>query len=143
MIRAATTTDAADIARIEHRAAAHPWTEDSVRSSLIRPVSAAWVTHVHGRCVGHLLSTVVLDEAEILTVAIDPELQRQGLGRALMVYAQAEWHRRQVQRAFLEVRRQNQAARSLYTRMGWTETGVRRNYYRDGEDAVLYLLELM
>ena len=68
--------------------------------------------------------------------------QRQGLGRALMKHAQDQWRNRQVKRAFLEVRRQNQAARSLYTRMGWIETGVRRNYYRDGEDAVLYLLEL-
>ena len=86
---------------------------------------------------GFALVRTVLTEAELLTIAVLPELQNRGLGRDLM----RRWHlaaaARGAEIALLEVAADNGPARALYTRMGYTETGRRRAYYPGGADAVL------
>ena len=91
---------------------------------------------------GHLLTRVVAGEAEVLTLAIHPEAQRQGHARRLMQQAAERWTQLGVRLAFLEVRERNAAARALYCGLGWTETGVRPSYYSDGQDAVLMQVTL-
>jgi ribosomal-protein-alanine N-acetyltransferase len=81
-------------------------------------------------------------EAELLRVAVLPAARRQGLGRALLQAAEADLRRAGIQRLHLEVRSSNTAARALYEAEGWRRSGRRPRYYRDGEDAVLYLKEI-
>ncbi|MEM1342501.1 MAG: GNAT family N-acetyltransferase, partial [Pseudomonadota bacterium] len=81
-------------------------------------------------------------EAEILTLAVQPEARRQGLGRLLVqeLIAQATG----AERVFLEVAESNQAARALYAACGFEEIGRRPGYYAysDGgaEDALVMQL---
>ncbi|BDU74189.1 GNAT family N-acetyltransferase [Mesoterricola silvestris] len=77
-------------------------------------------------------------EAELLRIAVDPAYRRGGQGRALLAHCQAELERMGVTSLHLEVRVSNAPARALYEREGWVARGVRRGYYRDGEDAALY-----
>lgn len=90
---------------------------------------------------GFALGRVTLDEAELLTVAVDPAARRQGTARACLTGFEAEAARRGAARVFLEVARTNTAARALYVGAGYVEDGFRRGYYRcaDGPpvDAVL------
>lgn len=75
------------------------------------------------------LGRVVLDEAELLTLATDPGHRRQGLARALMRGWIAEAARRGAARAFLEVAADNAPALALYTACGFARAGRRRAYY--------------
>lgn len=75
------------------------------------------------------LVRVVLDEAELLTIAARPEFRRQGLARACMVHWQAIAHTRGATRAFLEVAANNSAAFSLYQSGGYETCGLRPGYY--------------
>ena len=89
---------------------------------------------------GYALWSVVpgLEEAELLRVAVAPDRRRSGLGRALLEGSEPFLKAQGVQLLLLEVRVGNSAARALYQVLGWQEVGLRRGYYRDGEDAVLY-----
>jgi len=83
------------------------------------------VTHPHG----FALLRVVLDEAEILTIAIDPAAQGQGHGAALLVSALGQAKARGAAHVFLEVAADNLPARALYARAGFHQTGLRKGYY--------------
>lgn len=90
---------------------------------------------------GFLLGRVIADEAELLTLAVDPAARRQGCGAALVATFLAEAAARGAVQAFLEVAAGNAAARALYARAGFAEVGRRRGYYRapgqPAEDAIV------
>ncbi len=86
---------------------------------------------------GMLLARHVADEAEILTVAVVPELRRQGVGFSLLQRAAAQAAEAGARILFLEVSTTNAAAQALYTRCGFTQVGLRRRYYADGSDALI------
>ena len=84
---------------------------------------------------GFVLGRALGDEAELLTIAVDPSCRRQGLGRTLLSAFEAEAERRGAASAFLEVAEDNAAALALYLGTGWAEAGRRRGYYtRVGAD---------
>jgi ribosomal-protein-alanine acetyltransferase len=83
------------------------------------------------------------DEAELRNLAVEPEYQRKGIGRALMAEAHRRLHDAGVRQVYLEARRSNVAARELYASLGYTRVLVRRGYYNQPlEDAVVWLFRL-
>lgn len=92
---------------------------------------------------GFILGRAVAGEAELLTLAVAPEARRRGLGRKLVARFVYQARLRGAEAAFLEVAEDNAAARALYARCGFAESGRRRGYYRkpDGGavDAVVML----
>lgn len=84
---------------------------------------------------GFALGRTVADEAELLTLLVDPAWRSQGAGRRLLAQFEAEAQSRGAARAFLEVAADNTAALSLYHSAGWRETGRRPGYY-EGVDAL-------
>ncbi len=83
------------------------------------------------------LNTAVA-EAELLRMAVDPGLRGHGLGRALLSACETELSRMGVTTLLLEVRVSNGPARALYEAAGWKQDGLRKAYYKNGEDAALY-----
>ena len=83
-----------------------------------------------------------IGEAELLRIAVDPALRRGGHGRDLLRHCQDRLARMGIATLHLDVRVGNAAARRFYEGEGWKEAGLRRAYYRDGEDAALYNREL-
>jgi [ribosomal protein S18]-alanine N-acetyltransferase len=136
--RALDASDAPAAAALIAGALGPSWDEATVRDELARP---------GGLCVGEgpdggplrgvLLSWVVAAELEINVVVVAEQARRSGLGRRLVEHVLSEARARGAHQAFLEVRASNVGARALYERCGFAETGVRRGYYRDGEDAIV------
>ena len=77
-------------------------------------------------------------EAELLRIGVLESARRSGIGRALLRHGQERLTRLGIQVLHLEVRVGNRAARGLYESEGWVYQGLRKGYYRDGEDAALY-----
>lgn len=77
-------------------------------------------------------------EAELLRVAVHPDARRQGLARKLLEASESFLRATGIADLYLEVRTANAPARALYEALGWQVQRVRKAYYRDGEDAVLY-----
>ena len=88
------------------------------------------------------MGRVIADEAELLTLAVHPDLQGQGLGRALLLRFQEVASQRGATEVFLEVSEQNITAINLYTSNNYTESGRRKNYYalRNGTQADALIL---
>ena len=86
---------------------------------------------------GFVLGRAVLDEAELLTIAVAEAARRQGVGQTLLSRFEAEAARRGAITAFLEVAADNAAALHLYSGASWQDAGRRRNYYGDGVDAAI------
>ena len=78
---------------------------------------------------GFILIRTVADEAEILTLAVAPQVRRRGVGRALVEAAALEAARRGARSFFLEVAEDNPAALALYESVDFHAVGLRRAYY--------------
>lgn len=102
-----------------------PWSEAGIAATIASPFSFALI-----RDTGFLLGQVVVGEAELITIAVDPVARRLGTGRALVDAFLTEARTRGAEVAFLEVAETNTAARALYTAAGFTQTGRRKGYYR-------------
>lgn len=91
---------------------------------------------------GFLLGRSIAGEAELLTLAVDPQARRAGTGRALVAGFAGRAAETGAGTAFLEVAADNLAARRLYQVTGWLEAGVRRRYYGPATDAIVMRLTL-
>lgn len=137
--------DLTDVWRIEQASHAFPWTEKTLLSNQgDRYLNL--VLRVDAQLAGFAITQVVLDEATLFNIAIDPAYQRRGLGRQLMQALIARLEQMgTVTTLWLEVRSSNNQAIALYNSMGFNEVSVRRNYYpaQNGrEDAIIMALML-
>lgn len=113
-----------------HAAAFHtgrPWSADEFAALLQDPH-----THIVTHPGGFALWRAIADEAELLTIAVDPVHQRQGIGRALL-HALAATANTQAATLILEVAADNAAALALYLGAGFQTVGRRQGYYRRGD----------
>ena len=88
---------------------------------------------VIGICVFH----VVLDEAQINFFAVNHKYRKKGFGTYLMSYLIKECEKLNINKLFLEVSHTNFTAEKFYSRFDFFTVGIRRNYYKDGSDALL------
>jgi ribosomal-protein-alanine N-acetyltransferase len=87
--------------------------------------------------IGYLAAHVVLDEAHIVSLGIDPEWRGKGAGRAILMDFLRIAGLENITVVTLEVRASNVIAQKLYERAGFKAAGIRRHYYsNDGEDAI-------
>jgi len=88
---------------------------------------------------GFLIANRIADEWELENIAVSAHAQRHGVATQLLGALVEYVHAGNGSAIFLEVRESNQPARSLYSKFGFEETGVRKSYYSaPREDAVLY-----
>lgn len=111
-------------------------------AELAHPHSLPLVIAGEGRLAGYALLRHLLDEAELLRLAVDPSLRRAGLGRQLLAAAFGELRSLGVTRCWLEARADDAAAVAFYRACGFVQSGRRPGYYRDGCDALLMQREV-
>jgi len=90
-----------------------------------------FVRSAGGRIVAFLILSTVLDESEILQVAVKKEYQRSGFAAALLEEVFGFCREMGISKIFLEVREGNLPARSLYEKFGFEEAGLRKGYYEN------------
>lgn len=137
VIRAATDRDCDRFAALHALSFDEPWDAAALRVLTDSPGVIALTSSD-----GFILVRVAADEAEILTIAVDPALRRGGQGGALLAAATEAAKAVGAQRLFLEVSSENAAARGLYARHGFAQVGHRARYYGDGSDALVLALTL-
>ncbi len=142
--RPMTEADIPAVMAMERDACLHPlhaWSDDNYRSSIragywMRVRVEAGSARVVAVCV--VMDGV--DEAHLLNIAVARELHGQGMARSILTVLYGRCSQRQAQRLWLEVRPSNEPARALYRSEGFTEVGVRKNYYpaaQGREDALV------
>ena len=106
------------------------WDEKSLRDLLAMPGALALLALQSGEPVGFILLRQAADEAEIITLAVKPQLRRKGGPPRLLMVGLDKMTGRGAQQCFLEVADTNAAARALYASAGFVEVGRRPGYYR-------------
>ena len=146
LIRAARTEDLPAMQAIEkHAATAAHWTASDYQKIFDSPeLQTDWrrialAIEEEGTLQGFLVAQTVGGEWEIENVAIAPDARRRGLGTRLVGELLDMARAQRASAVFLEVRESNRAARALYEKWAFVESGRRTKYYRDPEeDAVTF-----
>lgn len=127
------------VAELETICFADPWSERSVASELENPLSC-WLVAMDGETLaGYVGSQTVLGETDMMNVAVRPDYRRQGIAENLILALIAALRARESHCLTLEVRDSNASARALYEKLGFSEIGRRRNYYRNPKEDALIL----
>ena len=146
-IRKMKDTDIAAVSRIEKLTHIQPWSEnvltDCYHSDYLCLVAEE--NDHQKELKGYIILSQVLDEAHLLNLCVSLKYQGFGLGRELTARGIKEVVKRGARKMFLEVRRSNMRAIRLYESFGFSEIGIRTNYYQGSslsEDAVVMALVL-
>ena len=132
------------VVAIEERVHVHPWTRGNFADSIAAGYHC-WVAHRQGALVGYGVLMIAAGEAHLLNLSVASEWQRRGVGAELTRFLVRLAGDYGAHKIFLEVRPSNAAARALYAVHGFSEIGVRRDYYpalNGREDAVIMELPL-
>ena len=128
----------AQVAALEKLCFRDPWSENSVASELNNPLSL-WLVALDGeRLAGYVGSQTVMDESDMMNVAVHPDFRKQGIATTLILGLVEELRKKGSHCLMLEVRASNENAISVYRKLDFQEVGRRKNYYRiPREDALI------
>lgn len=129
----------AQVAQLEKICFADPWSKKSVASELDNPLSYWLVAVEEDRVVGYVGSQSVEGESDMMNVAVHPDHRRQGIGQALVEDLVKALRQRGNHSLTLEVRVSNEKAIGLYEKLGFSQVGLRKNYYRNPKEDALIL----
>lgn len=126
--------DLAAVIDIERQSNSHPWTERNFRDASMSGYLSL-VAREHGEVCAFAIARTLIDEAELLLIAVTPSQRRQGVAALLWIELVQRLRSAGATKIFLEVRASNVPARSFYSSRGLSEIGVRKNYYPNGAHA--------
>lgn len=128
------------LCEIEALSFSDPWSEAMFADSLDNPLVRLVTLTEEGALVAYCLFAIVSPEAELLNLAVVPEMRKRGIARTLLSEALTALELESVDTVFLEVRESNIPARAFYDSLGFIPVGRRKHYYRyPTEDAVVML----
>jgi ribosomal-protein-alanine N-acetyltransferase len=144
-VRDAGEADLDAIAGLEEAAFQDPWPREMLAYEVAHPHSVLLVAACGEEepPAAYAAFRHAAGEAELLRVAVHPDGRRKGLARALLQEGLNRLQRMDIQVCFLEVRVDNTSAITLYESLDFTCIGMRRAYYRDGTDAMIFVAELV
>ncbi|MCI5071728.1 ribosomal protein S18-alanine N-acetyltransferase [bacterium] len=87
--------------------------------------------------IAYALLSVLFEEAEILQVYVLDQFRRKGYAQAILIEVINFCQFKEVKKIFLELRQSNKKAYRLYQKQGFADLSCRKNYYSDGEDAIV------
>lgn len=129
---------------IENEAFFEPWSKKNLIKDLENNYFLRhFVEEIDGKVVGFYISSHVLDEVEIFTIAVDSAYQKMGVASHLLEHLITSSQAENVKQIWLEVSTKNLVAINLYKKFGFKAMGLRKNYYqKTGEDAYNMLKEI-
>ena len=145
LIRPMKRDDVETVLSIESLVFTTPWQADTFLNLIGRPGSELWVMeHPVAGILAYAVLWCVLDQAELANIAVRSEYRGQGYASRLLERVLQVARDREVETIYLEVRASNTQALELYDRFGFSQVGVRKNYYdRPKEDALVMRLVLL
>ena len=129
-------------ARVMEGTAHQVWSRNMFYEELSQPGSTWWVAHDRGQIVGFAGAQHTADGLDIMDVVVDPERRREGIATRLLARVTYDGQMLGATSATLEVLHDNESALELYRKLGFTQVGLRRDYYGPGSHAVIMRAEL-
>lgn len=143
-IRTVQARDLFDVLTIAKESFTVSWSFNSFKNEFLNERSIFKVAEYDGKVVGYAVVRKLIDEAELLSIAVKKELRKMGIAQALLNEIFEELKKASIKSCFLEVRESNAEAIQLYKKVGFKKINVRKNYYSyPQEDAIIMKLELI
>lgn len=117
------------------------WNKKQFESELASPLSHPLVLILNDKIIGYMFLQVIDEEAELLRIAIKSGYEKKGAGSFLWKEGVSSLKEKNVRSVFLEVRENNITAQLFYKKHGFINIGIRKHYYSDGENALLFRLD--
>jgi ribosomal-protein-alanine N-acetyltransferase len=113
------------------------WTQDMFHNELaeVGISREVMVARLANKIVGYVSFRYVADEGDVVTIAVDTSVQKQGVGTLMMDWLESAASVRGIKNLFLEVRSDNIPAIAMYLARDFERIDLRRNYYDTGVDA--------
>ena len=127
------------IAELETLCFSDPWSEKSIETELTSRLSLWFVALEGEKVVGYVGSQTVIDESDMMNIAVHPDHRRQGIAEALIEALTKALREKGSRGLTLEVRASNAPAITLYEKLGFSQVGLRKNYYRNPKEDALIL----
>jgi ribosomal-protein-alanine N-acetyltransferase len=136
-VRTLVARDVDAVVSIETEAFSSPWRRETFLDLIDRPgLELLVLEDQQAGIIGYAVLWCVLDQGELANMAVTPSYRRRGLGGFLLSRVLEVARERGVETVYLEVRVSNESAVKLYTQFGFSDVGLRRQYYeRPKEDA--------
>ena len=144
MLRLLTRTDLNAILEIERLVHIVPWTEETFEQCFDTGY-VGWAVELEKKMIGFIIVALRPNECHVLNLCVRREYQRNGYGRQLLEYALTKAKDAGAGIAYLEVRRSNIPAISLYRKTAFHLVGERKHYYPSAEgteDALVFAKSL-
>lgn len=138
------TSDFKAILAIEDQVYHFPWTARTFHDCM-KIGYLCWVCERVDEVVGYGILSIGAGEAHVMNICVNPKFQNQGLGRRMMHKLIEVALENRCKNILLEVRPSNPQAIHLYVSMGFSEIGIRKNYYPakvGREDALMFSIDL-
>ena len=120
-----------DLKSIKH------WNQNQWEKELEKDYINAMGIFLNNSIIGVCVIHKIYDEAEIRYLSIHPSYQKRGLGKKLINQIMKECKNENIKSIFLEVSIKNKQALSFYKIFGFKTIDIRKNYYKDGSDALI------
>ena len=132
-----------EIIAIENISFEKPWTRDQIKDDIQANIdSENWVFIEDDKVVGYIFGWIIQNEFHLHNIAVHPDYLRKKIGRKLIQHIISRVADQKVNVILLEVSVNNFSARKCYQSLGFIQTGIRKDYYSKGDDAILYNLEI-
>lgn len=128
-VRKMCATDIEEVAAIEKTIFSMPWSADSFRDSLALEHTIYLTAEVDGKIAGYCGMYKLFHEGEIVNVAVKSEYRKHGVAMAMLRELIQLGEAAEIDTFLLEVRETNRPARNLYEKLGFTQMGIRKNFY--------------
>ena len=126
------------VAELEKQCFSTPWSETALSEELSNKFARFFVALLNGEIVGYIGAHNILGEVYITNVAVSKAFRRKGIAEKLIKTLVGFCENEGMEFVTLEVRRSNEAAKKLYSKMGFEEVGERKDFYENPrEDAIL------
>ncbi len=129
----------AQIADLEKLCFSDPWSEKSIETELSCRLSLWLVALEEDKVVGYVGSQTVIDETDMMNIAVHPDYRRRGIAEKLINALVCALREKGSHGLTLEVRASNAPAIALYEKLGFAQVGRRPNYYRNPKEDALIL----
>ena len=143
VVRQMTNEDVERVYQLSQECFSEPWSLESIQKEVSNPVASYFVAESDHQIIGYGGLWHVLDEGDIINIAVNSQYRRQGIGQAILKKLLEEAEQKALCVLHLEVREGNEAAIHLYKKHGFEVIAVRKGYYHHPlEDALIMECQL-
>ena len=126
-----TAEDIPEIIEIENSSFPIPWEESTFEKELSNLLASYLVAKIDNTVVGFIGAWFIMDECQITNIAVHEKYRRQGIASQLVAELLKKCKKHETSYVMLEVRVNNFSAQKLYSKFGFKEEAIRRNYYKN------------